>query len=155
MNPTELGQELHSHHQCCWGKCISIATNNKGWWQKNMIGFDKIWRNEIIYYLIRNSTEKYTLRLLVDSSNSRALQIIILQALTILFLWWYLWLYDNSNEANGKYSLRLMTMIQDTIGLPWKGFSHVNNKCIHEHMHCWAIDADQQTLIIIPTLLCC
>ena len=128
---------------------------------ENMIGFDKISRDKLIYYLIRNlnhvySRETYTLRLLIDSSNSRALQIIILQALTILFfLWWYLWLYDNSNEANGKYSLRLMTMIQDTIGLPWKGFSHVNNKCIHEHMHCWAIDADQQTLIIIRTLLCC
>ena len=120
---------------------------------ENMIGFDKISRDKLIYYLI--TTETYTLRLLIDSSNSRALQIIIPQALTILFLWWYLWLYDNSNEANGKYSLRLMTMIQDTIGLPWKGFSHVNNKCIHEHMHCWAIDADQQTLIIIRKLLFC
>lgn len=52
---------------------------------ENMIGFDKISRDKLIYYLIRNSTETYTLRLLIDSSNSRALQIIIPQALTILF----------------------------------------------------------------------
>ena len=50
---------------------------------ENMIGFDKISRDKLIYYLI--TTETYTLRLLIDSSNSRALQIIILQALTILF----------------------------------------------------------------------